>query len=1055
MASGRLRSALCFCLLLISVPLFAQQTGSVHGRVTATDGSALPGVTVEARSNVLPQPRVTNTDANGDYRLPALIPGDYTLTFSLSGMQTATRKTTVALFQDGTADVKLGVAGMSESITVTAGTTLVNKESTALQSGLTTDQIRELPITQNYSDLQKFIPGVMYNADTFRGPSAGASGQDNVYMFDGVNITMPLFGILNSNSSDPNNHDIAQVSVIRGGAKAQDFNRAGGFQIDTVTKSGTNKFSGEVAYEKLDKNFVADQTGSQLLTFAQNRSWASANLGGPIFPDRAYFYTSYYRPDFKRENQANAYGDLPPYELNRRDWFGKVTYTPLSSLLINGSYRDSRTNETADIGSTFAASTGSVTKTQLKIATLETSWIINSKSFASLKFYDYRNPGTGTALNTASVEPNFAVGTHLDITQLATLGRLTVPTPSNNATVNAFLQPYITQYGFICPPNHVELNIVCTTGALTGSGNVGYGQFSHDDDSFYRKNGQISYNLTLGSKLTHDLHAGLQHMKDSEDRFQVSNGWGLITIPGGSGASGTVCPASVCGTATNAYFIAALSQQGARGVPAIHSEIKSTNLEFNDTMRFNNWSFNAGVMLSQDSLYGQGLAKADNYAGFVGSAGTKYLMHRFAFKDMIQPRLGATWSYNGRDTVWGSYARYMPPANSDARAASWDRNLVAQVNVYFDKNGNLLGVAPNASSSGKWWVNDVKHPEINEFMIGTSRELKPNWTARVYTRYRKGTNYLEDTNNTARADFNAPNGITHDPYISDLCNTSIATCGANTIRGAIGSGSTYVIANLDGAFTKYYEATAESEYRMNRLSVSGSYTWSHYYGNFDQDNSTFSFANDAAVFIGSSNIGDGPGRQLWNLKYGDLRGDRRHNLKLNGTYQLPWQATTGAFFLYQSGQPHQLESVLAYQQCKTSESDTNRYAEPAGARVSPSHHQTDWNYTQNFPLPRGINLQFAADVFNVFNRQTGYNYETRIGTSAVGSRSALGFVNIRTDTTTATVPIPVSITDDQVAKIVMPNNIAGFNRADWAVRAPFAQSNYAPRRFQITARIQF
>ena len=51
---------------------------------------------------------------------------------------------------------------------------------------------------------------------------------------------------------------------------------------------------------------------------------------------------------------------------------------------------------------------------------------------------------------------------------------------------------------------------------------------------------------------------------------------------------------------------------------------------------------------------------------------------------MIQPRLGATWAYNGRDTVYASFARYMPPANSDARAASWDRNLVAQLNAYFD-----------------------------------------------------------------------------------------------------------------------------------------------------------------------------------------------------------------------------------------------------------------------------------------------------------------------------------------------------------------------------------
>jgi hypothetical protein len=1056
----RLRSSLwvlVFALLCCST-IFAQQTGSVSGRVTATDGSALPGVTVEGRSNVLPQPRVTVTDGNGDYRLPALVPGDYTVTFSLEGMQTVNRKATVLLGQNTNADVKLGVAGVSETITVTAATTLVDKESTELQSGLTSDQIRQLPITQNYSDLQKFIPGVMYTADTFRGPSAGASGQDNVYMFDGVNITMPLFGILNSQSADPNNHDIAQMSVIRGGAKAVDFQRAGGFQIDTVTKSGTNKFTGEASYTLLNKNFVEAQTGSQLLTYQQKRTWAAANAGGPILRDRLYFYGSYYRPKFTKANQANAYGALPQYVLDRTDWFGKGTFTPLSSLLINGSYRTSKTDETpSSFSATQAATTGIDSKVKLKIATLETSWVINPKSFATMKLYDYRNPGTGTASNVASVVPNFAKGTHLDITQLANLGRLIVPTPiSTNAAQSAFVAPFINQYGYVCPPNSAQLNLVCTTGAKTGGGTVGFGEFSRDDDSFYRKNGQVGFNYTLGSKITHDLHAGFQHFKDSEDRFQTSNGWGVITIPAGAGATGTVCPATVCGTATNAYFIAAVSQQGATGVPTIHSEILTTNFEINDTIRFNNWTFNVGVLDSQDTLYGQGLAKADNVAGFIASPGTKYLMHRFGFGDMIQPRLGATWAYNSNGTVYASFARYMPPANSDARAASWDRNLVAQINVYFDQNANVLGIAPNASSSGKWWTDDIKHPQINEFMLGTSRQLTTNWTSRLYTRYRKGTRYLEDTNNTARQDFGAPAGIPHVDYVPNLCNLptiQIPNCPADTIRRAITSGSTYVIANLDGAFTKYYEATAESEYRARNLTLGGSFTWSHYYGNFDQDNTSVGADNDAARFIGSSNIGDGPGRQLWNMKYGNLRGDRRNNLKINSTYALPWQATSGLFFVYQTGQPYQLESVLPYRSFTTSASDTNRYAEPAGSRVSPSHHQFDFNYTQNIPMPRGLNFQIAADVFNVLNRQTGFNYETRIGTGTAVSRTSLGFVNVAANPNVNTVPIPDSISDAVLKPLLSPN--ATFNRADWAVRAPFAQSNYAPRRFQLTARIQF
>jgi hypothetical protein len=304
----------------------------------------------------------------------------------------------------------------------------------------------------------------------------------------------------------------------------------------------------------------------------------------------------------------------------------------------------------------------------------------------------------------------------------------------------------------------------------------------------------------------------------------------------------------------------------------------------------------------------------------------------------------------------------MPPANSDARAASWDRNLVAQLNVYFDANGNLIGVAPNASSSGKWWEDGIKHPEIKEYMVGTSRQLTSRWSARFYTRARKGDHFLEDTNNTARTDFAPPPGsVPATPYVPNL----------TAIRNAIGSGSSYVIANLDNAFTKYYEATIESEYHGDHLTLQPSYTWSHYYGNFDQDNSSFGSANDAAVFIGSSNIGDGAGRQLWNYKYGDLRGDRRNQLKLNGTYTLPWKASVGAFAVWQSGQPYQLESVLPYRPLTGSTSDTNRYAEPAGRRTSPEHHQMDLDYTQHFPLPKGFEFQVEARVFNVFNRQTG------------------------------------------------------------------------------------
>src|SRR5579872_1122574 len=58
------RLFLSLALTLVAAGAFAQQTGSISGTVTASDGSALPGVTIEARSNALPQPRVTNTDVS-------------------------------------------------------------------------------------------------------------------------------------------------------------------------------------------------------------------------------------------------------------------------------------------------------------------------------------------------------------------------------------------------------------------------------------------------------------------------------------------------------------------------------------------------------------------------------------------------------------------------------------------------------------------------------------------------------------------------------------------------------------------------------------------------------------------------------------------------------------------------------------------------------------------------------------------------------------------------------------------------------------------------------
>src|SRR5687767_10396035 len=104
-----LRPIVVSLLALVAAPAYAQQTGAIVGKVVDSGGLALPGVTVEATSEVLPAPRTTTTGGAGEYRLPALPPGTYTLTFTLSGMQTVTRQAEVQLAQEVTANATLGV----------------------------------------------------------------------------------------------------------------------------------------------------------------------------------------------------------------------------------------------------------------------------------------------------------------------------------------------------------------------------------------------------------------------------------------------------------------------------------------------------------------------------------------------------------------------------------------------------------------------------------------------------------------------------------------------------------------------------------------------------------------------------------------------------------------------------------------------------------------------------------------------------------------------------------------------------------------------------------
>ena len=253
-----------------------------------------------------------------------------------------------------------------------------------------------MPVGQEYRDLVKLIPGVQYTNDQTRGPSAGGSGQDNVYQFDGVNVTLPLFGTL---SAEPASHDIAQVTTTKGGARAVDFDRSGGFSIDSVSKSGANRFAGEVSYQFQTAGNDRRPDERRAVALRRRPQLAHGQCRRPGDSRTASIST---RRTTGRRTRVRT-GRISTARCRsttctRDEGFGKVTVTPASSVLLNFSYRGSdREDRSNRFAANQAATTGSGNEAQQQIGIAEGSWVVNSSSLADVQVHALRLRDDGNA----------------------------------------------------------------------------------------------------------------------------------------------------------------------------------------------------------------------------------------------------------------------------------------------------------------------------------------------------------------------------------------------------------------------------------------------------------------------------------------------------------------------------------------------------------------------------------------------------------------------------------------------------------------------------------
>ena len=289
------------CLSLAGVqPAVAQEIALV-GTIQDETGGALPGVTVTARHLSTGNTFLGVTDATGIYRIGAMRPGEYSVEAVLSGFATLVQEQVALLVgQVGTLDFNMTVAGVAETVTVTSEAPLVDLQQSSMGGAINPLQMEELPINgRDWVQLTMMAPGSRVNSTGAGLSPSGLWATDYQINLDGQAISQ-TYSLSRLGQPRFSRDAIAEFEVVSSRFDATQ-GRSTGMQVNAVTKSGTNQFSGSLGgYFRHDSLNAKDFFADRVLPY-QNQQ-VSATFGGPIIEDKVHFFAH-----FENEREPQSY----------------------------------------------------------------------------------------------------------------------------------------------------------------------------------------------------------------------------------------------------------------------------------------------------------------------------------------------------------------------------------------------------------------------------------------------------------------------------------------------------------------------------------------------------------------------------------------------------------------------------------------------------------------------------------------------------------------------------------------------------------------------------
>ncbi len=293
------------CVLWL--PAVAHAQSAIAGVVRDTSGAVLPGVTVEAASDVLiEKTRAVVTDGEGAYRIVDLRPGTYSVTFTLPGFQTFKRDA-LELPSNFTASINadMKVGALEESVTVSGASPVVDVNTNVKSQVLNREVLDAVPSAKTIQSLGQLVVGVNLSSPDVGGSRAmqqtyfavhgvGASG--TMVTVDGL-ITNGTMG--DGSVQAYHNEAMIQEAVYQtAGGSAETI--TGGLNMNLVPKDGGNKFSGGFKGAKSPQQWQGNNLTSGLKALGVTgvdriSNFYELNLeqGGPLAKDKLWFFGAF------------------------------------------------------------------------------------------------------------------------------------------------------------------------------------------------------------------------------------------------------------------------------------------------------------------------------------------------------------------------------------------------------------------------------------------------------------------------------------------------------------------------------------------------------------------------------------------------------------------------------------------------------------------------------------------------------------------------------------------------------------------------------------------